>query len=1168
LENLAEYSCKTLTIMRNLFAILAIFLVTEVYSQSYSWEIPQAAVLPGGDLTWAPKTFQYEAGSSVRYIDYETGDDTSDGLSTSTPWKHHPWDPNATSNALSCSGIHTYVFKRGVVYRGTLSAKESGTSGDPIRLTSSPDWGSDEAYFFGSISVSGGWQKANSTIAPKIPNPTLVWYKNIDDLENLTKNVCEFSINGLKRLRLARTPNYEYTPDEPQQKWWKFTKKTKSGDILYLEDATNFTQSQVDYYKGGDVWAIEDAIVMCTFWRQKINNYEPGSKRITVADQNFGGENCRYFIENTPYLLDTPGEFYYDASYGRIFLRLEDDKDPNTTIIEVASKAKLIDITNKSYIEISGLTFGLTTYDTFRWGETGSDANSPMPVIRLAGSTSNITIKNCRFLNVNGGIAAYNTGSNLIISDNEMNNMDDFSILSYGPNEIQIMRNKIYESGTRHLGRWYSSIPAIAGKMSVAEIAGNIIEYAWGSGINITWGKGSGDINTVPFIRGIVHHNKVNHSLMGVNDYGGIESWQGGPAYYYNNISGDAQGFHYNWWIDHIMSLGYAFYFDGAFKQYVFNNLVKGTAWNRNASAYMQVLGFYNMYVHNNAYNVDNFSTSGDGNLALDGFNCYLSNISDSTNNQINHTTSVAGVPFDSYGNNIFSGKTFNGNFVTGGTQTDLYTFKNNLTTYNPDLDQVGYETSKRVFVHPASGDYRLTSTSEAIDRGVKFFVPFALSRVVGEWNFYIHRSDPTLIKGENFYFTNEYIDRETYKNVPKNHMNGFGITSNSFVTGNLEDWTEGALTFDGITTYCSLSHNMASSNTCNNVDMTVNSFIIETYFKTLNNQTGGVIVSKYGASGLGYQLDVDAEGKARFSIMENGSVLHSVSTNATINDDEWHHILIEVNRNSGITIYADGEGSNGTTIGTLPATNVSFTNTSDFLVGKNMDDGYFNGIMDFLRISKGTLEEAKTTYAELYKWEFDGPFIKDFLGNSPIGQRDAGAIETGEKACDLSVTPTAVNHEITGGSDVITIEALTGWELVFSKGDFFNTNIVDNTITVTTTDNSGVPGHQGSVGIFGCNETIEVMITQRGYPSALKEKEQNEVRIFPNPVNNRILKINVPDEWARYEVMVTDVNGKVLIRKQLNNSKEEISISFKPGIYFISLIDSKTNYTGKLIVQ
>ncbi len=1154
--------------MRKQLTILALFLTAVVHPQSYSWETHQATVLPGGDLVWAPSSFQYEAGTSVRYIDYENGDDTQDGLTSSTPWKHHPWDSDATGIALSCNGIHTYVFKRGVIYRGKLSAKESGTADEPIRLTSSPDWGTGEACLYGSVRITGGWQKANSTIAPKIPNPDQVWYNNIGPLTNLTKNVCEITDGELKQVRLARTPNYESTPDEPQQKWWKFTKKTKSGDILYLEDATNFTQSQVDYYKGGDVWAIEDVVVMCTFWRQKIDNYEPASKRITIASQDFGGVNCRYFIENTPYLLDTPGEYYYDATSRRIFLRLEGDKDPNATIIEVASEAKLIDISNKSHIEISGLTFGLTTYDTFRWGETGSDANSPMPVIRLGGTTSDITIKNCRFLNVNGGIAAYNSGKNLIITDNEMINMDDFSILLYGPDNFQIMRNKIYENGTRHLGRWYSSIPAIAGKMSVAEIAGNIIEYAWGSGINITWGKGSGETATIPFIRGLVHHNKVDHSLMGVNDYGGIESWQGGPAYYYNNISGDPQGFHYNWWIDHIMSLGYAFYFDGAFKQYVFNNIAKGTAWNRNASAYTQVLGYYNMYAHNNAYNMDNFFTSGDDNLALDGQNYYLSNIADSTNNHINHTTRVAGVPFDSYVNNIFSGKAFNGNFVTGGSQTDLYTFKNNLATYHPDLGQVGYETSKRVFIHPSSGDYRLNATSEAIDRGVQFFVPFALSSVVGEWHFYIHRSDPSLIKGENFYFTGEFTDRETYKNVPKNHMTGFGVTAESFVKGNLEDWTEGALTFDGTTTYCSLANAASASKTCNNVNMTTNNFIIEAYFKTLNNQAGGVILSKYGAAGSGYQVDITAGGKIRFSIMENGTVLHSVSGAKTVNDNEWHHALIEVDRNSGITVFMDGVSSTGDLFGTLPAATVSLSNTSDLLAGRNKDGHFFNGIMDFLRLSKGNLTEAQTSFEELYKWEFDGPFLKDFSGNLPIGKRDAGAIETGEKVCNLAVTPVEISHEMTGGTDLIAIEAATGWEVAFTKGDFFTNSIQDNTLTVTTSNNGGLPEKQGRIGIFGCNETIEVFITLKGDPSALDESQQDEIKIFPNPAYERIIRIIVPDTWTQYEVTVTNLSGMMILNKQFDNNHEEVSLGFNPGVYIVNLKSDELNYAKKVIIQ
>ena len=74
--------------------------------------------------------FEFKAGESIRYIDFESGNDANDGHSKQTPWKHHPWDPNATGQAAACKGAHTYVFKQGVDYRGELNANESGTMAD------------------------------------------------------------------------------------------------------------------------------------------------------------------------------------------------------------------------------------------------------------------------------------------------------------------------------------------------------------------------------------------------------------------------------------------------------------------------------------------------------------------------------------------------------------------------------------------------------------------------------------------------------------------------------------------------------------------------------------------------------------------------------------------------------------------------------------------------------------------------------------------------------------------------------------------------------------------------------------------------------------------------------------------------------------------------------
>jgi len=1147
--------------MKNLLFLLMFIFPLIAKSQKYSWETQQAKVLPNGDLEWPPQAFQLVKGSSVRYIDFENGNDSNDGQSTSTAWKHHPWDPTATGNAKASTGIQTFIFKRGVIYRGVLTAKESGVAGNPVRLSSDPDWGTGEASIYGSVKISGGWTKANATIAPNIPNPELVWYRNISGIDNLSKVVCEISETGIKRVLLARSPNYVDTPNEPMQKWWAFTAKSNSGGVLKLTDTKNLIQTNPNHYKGGDVWAIEDVVTMATLWKQKITEFTPATKTIQVSDPNFGGKDCKYYIENTPFLLDAPGEYYYDRAAGKIFIRLEGDKDPNTTNIEMASKSTLLTISGKNYIEISGLTLGFTTFDNVRFG-TGDG----VPSIKISNS-SNITIKNCKFQYLNGGVMNSGSGKNFVFSDNEMNYMDDFALFLEGADEVSILRNKILECGTRHLGRWYSSIPAINGTLSVGEIAGNIIEHAWGSGINIAWGKGSDKTNTVPFIRGLVHHNRVSHSLQGVNDYGGIESWQGGPVFTYNNISEDAQGWHYNWTPGVPISLGYPFYFDGAFKQYAFNNLVKGTGFDRTGGAYMQVLGFYNMYVHNVAYNVRSFSASGDGALAIDGGNYYLGNVSDSTWHQFDHNTRSSGIPFESFGNNFFSAKSFIGNFLSpGGAKYTFDQFYDKLNSFTPDMGEVGAETSKRAFENPSAGDFRPSASSELIDKGVKFFAPFPLSNVVGEWHFQKHMADSSLIKGENFFFTSEFVNRETYNNVPKNHIKAYGLSAESFVKGDLEDFADCALVFDGEKTWCTALHAATGKTICNNVDMTTNSFILEIYFKTEEGSKPGTLISKFGNAGYGYQLDLTESGNARFSLMNSGTASYSNTASTPLTDGKWHHVLLEVNRQqSKSAIYIDGILDNGAVAGTMPAS-ASLTNTADLMIGKNKDGYFFKGIIDFIRISKGTLADAKTTIDELYKWQFSGPFLRDFTGAEPVGKRDAGAIERGGKICNMTVNPNPLYFDLSGGIKYINVEGLSDFEITKKVGTFFNAKKTGNTIEVSASSLSS-GSRSGEIWVYGCNETRKVKIIQQ-LSTPVRSILQSQIKVFPNPLNGRQLTISVPAEIKSGMAKIMDINGKTLSEKTIYGGDNLLNLSLGSGIYLIQISGKELNYTNKIIVN
>lgn len=1161
------------------FLIVVILLVTSSYGQDvsqkgmglndqYSWARQHAQVLPTGDLQWAPEPFVFKPGSAIRYIDFENGDDNNDGATKLTPWKHHPWDLSATGIAGNSAGIISYVFKRGVIYRGILNAYESGQPGDPIRLTSDPEWGEGEASIFGSVQISGGWAKCSAESAPDIPEPEKVWYYDVGILPNPTKVVAELTQTGYKRIYLARSPNFKNTPDEPMKTWWTFTDKQVSGGFLNLTDNVNLKESPVNFYKSGDVWAIEDVVTMATLWKKKIENYNPSTSTISVsldeAKAAFGGKDCKYYVENTPFLLDSPGEYWYNKTTGRIFVRLEGERDPNTTVIEVASKSQLMSLSSRSNIEISGLTFGFTTCDNIRYGTVDA-----VPAL-LLNKCENIAVRNCKFIFLNGGVLTKEGGKNFTVTDNEMLNMDDFAMLFNGSDNLSILRNKIVESGTRHLGRWYSSIPAIAGgPVKVGEIAGNIIEHTWGSGINFTWGRNDGAGSTIPLVRGFVHHNRVSHSLQGVNDYGGIESWMGGPVFTYNNISEDAQGWHYNWWVGHIMSLGYPFYFDGAFKQYVFNNIVRGTGWNRTAAGYNQVLGFYNMYVHNVAYNIGSLTGSGDGNLAPDGQNCYLANVSDSTEKQFNHTTRESGVPFDSYGKNFFSGNGFKGNFLTNGGSWPGFEFTfdefcSKLNSYTPDLGQPGKITSKRVFEKPWEYDFRPTAESELIDQGVKFFVPFPLSRVVGEWHFYKHRSDTTLIKGENFYYTSEFEGRESFNNVPKNHMKAYGMDSPGFSFGKLEDWTEGVLNFNGSSTWCDLKHSTTSATVCNNPDMTTNNFIIEVFFRTTANHTGGVIVAKAGAVGYGYEADIDVSGKPRFLVLNNGNAIYSVSASDTVNNGKWHHLLIETDRlQQSINIYVDGNLSTGAVIGSIPAATVSLGNNADFTVGKNRNGNFFSGQIDFLRISKGTLADALTTFEELYAWEFRGPFLLDFTGNPPIGKRDAGAIERGGKLCNLTTSVGEVQFDNSGGTKSFTVDAEYGFD-VSAKGTFFTYTVNGNEISVTVPSSSA--SAQGEIMIYGCNETIPVNIIC-GNTVGIHQENAEKIIVRPNPVKGSELFIYVPADLPVIIARLYSPVGTLISEHKPHPGDNEIKIPHEQGMYILILSGDGISHTVKVSV-
>jgi hypothetical protein len=167
---------------------------------------------------------------------------------------------------------------------------------------------------------------------------------------------------------------------------------------------------------------------------------------------------------------------------------------------------------------------------------------------------------------------------------------------------------------------------------------------------------------------------------------------------------------------------------------------------------------------------------------------------------------------------------------------------------------------------------------------------------------------------------------------------------------------------------------------------MGVNNFLIEIFFKTDPGHKNGVLVSKSAQSG--YELAVGPEGSPRLTLRAGGATASLTST-AKVNDGQWHHVLAEVDRSAGTaTIYVDGRTTGEGKLNTIDK-DAPLSNTADLVVGKG-----FAGAVNYLRVCRSTLAESKTSIAELYAWEFDGPAQRDFFGNKPTGKRAAGAID------------------------------------------------------------------------------------------------------------------------------------------------------------------------------
>ncbi len=1040
--------------------VLTLLLTTAgLLGQTFSWQKPHAKVLPTGDLEWAPEPFQFSPGKTVRYIDYENGDDNNAGTKDQ-PWKHHPWDGAAAGKAAQSSGPITYVFKRGVIYRGSLVCDEAGKPGDPIRLTSDPDWGTGEAMVYGSQQVTNWTQGADH---PDIPQGDKVWKATIERGKPRTLFMVDKQGNR-ERIHLARTPNWEVSdPDDVMSQWWSLTNpqwwlsfQGKMPNFVEVDgkkvaagvDTKNLTEDP-EYYEGAYAWVEWGLPMMGMPYAVKVKKFDPEKKALALGNPFFGGgmymAGNRYFLENKPHYLDQGGEFYFDRKGrgGTIYVRLPGDVDPNSVQMEAGDRIALIDANEMRHVEITGLSFRFNNLfwdlDALRF----SGKNVQGGVIRVMGTVDDLRISNCTFEHVSKAIRleAQKPGQdyidNVMISDNVIHYVDYTAVAvhdargqkklpPYGPvKRVDFLRNNLLEIGQRP-PRSEKSFAVFITNQMYGECAGNILHRTHAAGLFLQPIKSSGELRDAPIARVLVHHNKVTDSMLSSNDWGGIEVNQGGPVYIYNNVSGNPGG--YMAWSNGGRRFGFAYYIDGSFKKYLFNNI----AWGKNnepeskygnLSAFQEIIGFENYFFNNTAYK---FIVASRRQGPQAGRGRYMGNLiqdisqhvfrhsdakaKDPNQADVGETAETFNYPTLAYTNNVFyqikgSYGLFEG---TGAEYQDLDQMRQAMKKRDLLAWQVGVNADKNPLPAADEHDFRPAAGSAAIDKGVKAFVPWSLYATVGEWKFCRNNQDPTWLIDDSWYMQPFYGSRQTYQYMPTFPLTAVNVTAEDFTMGQLEDWTQGALKLDGKSKYALLKHKDLTKDTTydfkkkqvtvsgrevKTVDMDSNNFLIELHAKFAADQGPAGLVRKISPS-AGYELSLTEEGGLKLVLRSNGSQ-DQATARAKLDDGKYHHVLVEVDRKRWmIAFYVDGKKVGGGGLQNLQPS-ASLSNNGDFVVGRSSADKYLQAELDFLRVCRGTLSEARTSIEELYAWQFDGPFLRDFVGNEPVGKgRDAGAIE------------------------------------------------------------------------------------------------------------------------------------------------------------------------------
>jgi len=187
--------------------------------------------------------------------------------------------------------------------------------------------------------------------------------------------------------------------------------RIESGSLTTLDDLTGARLIAMDAKWGHYVYD------------RRVVSHDRQAGRITIEGECLqdGGSSdpglgwgSKYYVEDHPALLDSPGEWWYDGSTGRLYLWPPTDADPATLDIEISRRETGFDLTDRSHVTLDGLTIELVNRDAVRQGWCGGVRGN--------------TVRNATLRYADFGVALRHSGSGVTrdftLEDSEIAHID------------------------------------------------------------------------------------------------------------------------------------------------------------------------------------------------------------------------------------------------------------------------------------------------------------------------------------------------------------------------------------------------------------------------------------------------------------------------------------------------------------------------------------------------------------------------------------------------------------------------------------------------------------------------------------------------------------------------------------------------------------------------